>query len=208
MRYIHNVDIQLLCANKKKKMKKILILALMTIGMNSIQAQEVKSIEAEGNLESPNPCGCVELSEVTNEHNPADILTGMGKCIELKDFDKAAKLFAISGVYGTYDKYRVADKSAHQALLMLQQNILMNIDEKDKEPLMTSLNKTLEKGSEELNIVCNTIRKIGMPNYYPKYMIQHGIQAFMDNKGDGLVEEFDDIESWNLALNNYLHCGE
>ena len=180
----------------------------MTIGMNRIQAQEVKSIEAEGNLESPNPCGCVELSEVTNEHNPADILKGMGKCIELKDFDKAAKLFAISGVYGTYDKYRVEDKSAHQALLVLQQNILMNIDEKDKESLITSFNKTLEKGSEELNIICITIRKIGMPNYYPKYMIQHGIQAFMDNKDDGLVEGFDDIESWNLALSNYLHCGE
>jgi len=189
-------------------MKKILILVLMTLGMNNIQAQVIKSIEAEGNLESPNPCGCVELSEVTNEHNPADILSGMGKCIELKDFDKAAELFAISGVYGTYDKYRVKDMSAHQALLVLQQSILMNIEEKDKESLISSLNKTLEKDSKELNIVCQTIRKIGAPNYYPKYMIQHGIQAFMDNKGDGLVEEFDSEKSWNLALNNYLHCGE
>ncbi len=189
-------------------MKKILILALMTLGMNNIQAQEIISIEAEGNLESPNPCGCVELSEITNEYNPADILTGMGKCIELKDFDKAAKLFAISGVYGTYDTYRVKDKSAHQALLVLQQNILMNIKEKDKKSLINSLNKTLEKDSKELNNVCQTIRKIGKPNYYPKYMIQHGIQAFMDNQGDGLVEEFNSEESWNLALTNYLHCGE
>lgn len=180
----------------------------MFLGVNNIQAQEIKSIEAEGNLESPKPFGCVELSEVTNEHNPADILNGIGKCIELKDFDKAAKLFAISGVYGTYDTYRVKDKSAHQALLVLQQGILLNIEEKDKEPLISSLNKTLEKDSEELNSVCHTIRKIGEPNYYPKYMIQHGIQAFMDNKGDGLVEEFNSEESWNLALTNYLHCGK
>jgi hypothetical protein len=189
-------------------MKKILIIALISFGVNSIQAQEINSIEAEGNLESPNPCGCVELSEVTNEHNPADILNGMGKCIELKDFDKAAKLFAISGVYGTYDTYRVKDKSAHQGLLVLQQNILMNIEEKDKESLISNLNKTLEKDSKELTEVCEAIRQIGMPNYFPKYMIQHGIQAFMDNEGNGLVEEFDSEESWKLALTNYLHCGE
>lgn len=189
-------------------MKKILILAFMALGMNNVQAQEIKSITSEGNLESPNPCGCVALSEVTNEQNPADILTGMEKCIKLKDFDKAAKLFVISGVYGTYDTYRVKDNSAHQALLVLQQNILMNIEEKDKESLINSLNKTLEKDSEELNSVCQTIRKIGVPNYYPKYMIQHGIQAFMDNKGDGLIEEFNSKESWNLALTNYLLCGE
>jgi len=189
-------------------MKILLIVTLIAFGTNNIQAQEIKSIEAKGNLESPNPCGCIELSEVTNEHNPADILTGMGKCIELKDFNKAAKLFAISGVYGTYDTYRVKDISAHQALLVLQQNILINIEEKEGESLMSSLNKTLKKGSKELTEVCQSIQQIGKPNYFPKYMIQHGIQAFMDNEGNGLVEEFDSEESWDLVLTNYLHCGE
>lgn len=193
---------------KGRKMKKILIIALMALGMNTIQAQEIKTIEAEGNLESPNPCGCVELSEVTNKNNPADILTGMGKCIELKDFTKAAKLFAISGVYGTYDISRVKDKSAHQALFVLQQNILMNISKEDKDSLIISIKKTLEKDSKELNNICQTIRKIGKPDYYPKYMVSHGLQAFLDNKGDGLVEDFKSEESWNLALTNYLHCGE
>ncbi len=189
-------------------MKKFLIIVAVIFGMNNINAQEIQTIEAEGNLESPNPCDCVELSEVTNEHNPADILTGMGKCIELKDFEKAAKLFAISGVYGTYDTYRVKDKSAHQALLVLQQNIFMNVDEDDKNSLLNSLKKTLEKGSDELNDVCQAIKEIGVPAYHPRYMIQHGIKAFMDNKGDGLVEEFDEEESLELALTNYLHCGE
>ena len=189
-------------------MKKFLIIITVVFGMNNINAQEIQTIEAEGNLESPNPCDCVELSEITNEHNPADILTGMGKCIEIDDFEKAAKLFAISGVYGTYDTYRVKDKSAHQALLVLQQNIFMNVDEDDKNSLLNNLKKTLEKGSDELNEVCQTIREIGAPAYHPRYMIQHGIQAFMDNEGDGLVEEFNEEESLELALTNYLHCGE
>lgn len=187
-------------------MKKILILTFIIFAANNIQSQDINSIKAEGNLESPNPCGCIELSEVTNAHNPADILTGMGKCIELKDFDKAAKLFVISGVYGTYDTYRVKDKSAHQGLLILQQNILMDIEQKDQESLFSSLSKTLKKESQELAAVCQTIRQIGIPNYFPKYMIQHGIQAFEDNEGNGLVEDFESEESWELALTNYLHC--
>jgi hypothetical protein len=198
-----------MCKSKNKSVKKILIVGLLLIcGINNIHAQKNISIEAEGNLESPNPCGCVELSEVTNEHNPADILNGMGKCIELKDFEKAAKLFAIAGVYGKYDTYRVKDRSAHQALLVLQQNILLNLNEKDKKKMISNLNKLLEKGSEELNSVCQDIQKVGIPKYFPRYMIQHGIQAFTKKEGNGIVEDFNSKESWTLALKNYLHCGE
>jgi len=189
-------------------MKNLFIITLLALGINGINAQEVISIEAKGNLESPKPCGCIELSEVTNENNPADILTGMGKCIELKQFEKAARLFAIAGVYGKYDSYRVKDKSAHQALLMLQQNILLNIDESDKTNLINSIKKELKSGSKELNDICQAIQKVGTPKYYPTYMIQHGIQAFSEQEGNGLIEEFNSSESWNLALKSYLHCGE
>ena len=190
-------------------MKKILKVGLQFIrGINNIHAQKNISIEAEGNLESPNPCGCVELAEVTNQHNPADILNGMKKCIELKDFEKAAKLFAIAGVYGKYDTYRVKDRSAHQAFLVLQQSILLNLNEKDKEKIILNFNKLLEKGSEELNNLCQDIQKVGIPKYFPRYMIQHGMQAFTNKEGNGLVEKFNSKEAWTLALKSYLHCGE
>ncbi len=132
----------------------------------------------------------------------------MGECIKKKDFEKAAKLFAISGVYGKFDMYRVKDRSAHQALLVLQQNVLMNQNEKTKNKFSEALDKTLKKGSKQLYEVCQAIRDIGAPTYHPKYMIQHGIQAFLDKEGNGLKEDFDAEESWNLALNNYLHCNE
>lgn len=189
-------------------MKKILVVIILTFGINNIQAQKTISLEAEGNLESPNPCNCVEISEITNEQNPADILHGMGECIEQKDFAKAAKLFAIAGVYGKYDSYRVKDRSAHQALMVLQQSILLDISEEDKNNLVTELKQTLEEGSTELKNVCQEIRKVGKPKYYPKYMIQHGIQAFTESNENGLVEDFNSEESWELALESYLHCAE
>ena len=189
-------------------MKRILSIIIIALVINNIQAQKTVSIQAKGSLESPNPCDCVEISEITNKHNPADILNGMERCIKKKEFDKAAKLFAIAGVYGKYDSYRVKDKSAHQALLVLQQKVLLNVNEDEKNNVIASLKKVLKKGSEELNQVCQEIRKVGAPKYHPKYMIQHGIQAFIKKDGNGLTENFKSGESWKLALKSYLHCDE
>ena len=189
-------------------MKNHLIVIVLLLGINLINAQKVVSIEAKGNLESPRPCECIEISEVTNENNPADILHGMGKCIALKQFEKAVRLFAIAGVYGKYDTYRVKDKSAHQALLVLQQTIFMDMNESDKNNFISLLKKDLQSGSKELNDICQAIQLVGIPKYYPTYMIQHGMGAFTESGGNGLVEGFNSLDSWNLALKNYLHCGE
>lgn len=178
------------------------------LALISTSAQNVITMNAEGNLESPRPLECVDLSEVTNMHNPADILTGMRKCISDKNYKKAVKLFSIAGVFGRYDSFRVKDKTAHQALMVLQENIFSDIEESERDALINLLNSELQKGSSSLNQLCENIKKIGVPKYFPRYMIQHGIQAFMaENDDDGLVENFDSQKSWNLALKEYLHCG-
>jgi 5-carboxymethyl-2-hydroxymuconate isomerase len=189
-------------------MKNLFVITLLMLGINQIKAQNVISIEADGNLESPNPLACVDLSAVTNGNNPADILNGMKKCIEIKEYEKAAKLFAIAGVYAKYDTFRVKDKTAHQGYLVMQMNIFDSIDESQKNSLMESLKKELKAGSSKLNETCQAIQKVGVPKYYPKYMIQHGIQAFVEKDGNGLIEKFDSVASWKQALNEYLHCGE
>lgn len=193
-------------------MKATLTTVLLFIGFAYANAQ-VKTYEAEGNLESPKPLDCVCISEVSNTNNPADILTGMAKCIEAGEYKKAADLFAIAGVYGKFDTYRVKDKSAHQALLVLQQNAIVNFDDAQKESLMKALQSELERGSDNLTEICTAIRKIGIPAYYPKYMIQHGLNAFIKTEGaekedEGLVTDFNATESWEAALNAYLHCNE
>jgi len=189
-----------------KIMKNLFIVTLLAFATNLAYAQKNITLEADGNLESPKPLLCVDLSEVTNEHNPADILHGMRKCIELKDYKNAASLFAIAGVYGRYDTYRVKDKSAHQALLVLQQNVTLDLNEEDKKYLMEHIKELMEPSS--LNAICQAIRKIGPPNYHPRYMIQHSITAFLENEDNGLNEIFDSEESWKLTLKNYLRCGE
>lgn len=187
-------------------MKNIFTVLFLAFFAHSVYGQEIISIEKEGNLGALNPCGCIELSEVTNQNNPADILIGMRECIELKEFEKAVKLFAIAGVYGKYDSYRVKDKTAHQAISVLQQSILQNVDENDKKILVESLQRNLKEGSEELDHICLTIRQVGAPEYDPKYMPQHGIQAFINEGENGVVKKINSKKNLDSALKEYLHC--
>ncbi|WP_028872019.1 hypothetical protein [Psychroserpens burtonensis] len=90
----------------------------------------------------------------------------------------------------------------------MQQNTLLNIDESARNSLIENLKKELELGSDNLNKICQAIQKVGVPKYYPKYMVQHGIKAFLEKEDNGLNEKFDKGEFWRLALKDYLHCGE
>lgn len=167
------------------------------------------SIEVEANLESPKPLtSCVCLDSITNDHNPADIFTGLLKCIELKKYNRAAQYFALAGVYGRFDSYRVKDNTAHQAVQVIQLEAFSTLTEKQKGALLNALNEELERGSENLKNNCGSLSNIGMPSYYPTYMIQHGISAFTDEKGNALVEDFNSNKAWEDALNGYLHCNE
>ena len=75
--------------------------------------------------------------------------------------------------------------------------------------MISNLKRILERNSEELNTICQSIQEVGIPKYHPKYMIQHGIQAFLENEeNDGLIKNFNSEESWNKALKSYLHCGK
>lgn len=183
-------------------MKKYLIYSLLFFWSYSINAQEVNQIGTEY------PLDCIELSEVKNSNNPADILIGTAKCIEQKQFDKAARLFMIAGAYGNYDISRVEDITAHNALSLLEQNLMSTLVEETKENLFSSLKKELKIDSFELNNNCQIIKEIGIPQYNPKYMIQYGVQVFSENEGNGLVENFNSDESWNTVLKSYLKCGE
>lgn len=190
-------------------MKKFVSLFVLIISFCGY-AQEQKNYETVGNLESENPCGCVELSEVTNKHTPMDILMGMKACLDKEDYNKAAKLFAIAGVFGRFDTYRVSDKSAHQAIQVRNQSLLMNLEERAQKELISNFELEFNQGTENLVKNCTIIQKIGMPDYYPKYMIQHGMKAFINTgtDDDGLVADFDSEASWQKALESYLHCGE
>ena len=167
---------------------------------------QVTNYETEGNLEVTHDIGCVDSGGLKNVYSPADLYKGLAKCINDGTSERGVLLFALAGVYGTYDTLRVADPTAHQATTVLRMTYLDSIDESQKLPFINKL-KGILATPDGLKNICSEVRKIGAPTYFPRYMIQHGMKAVLDDiPKDGLITGFDSESAWEKSLDSYLHC--
>lgn len=160
-------------------------------GPNSID------IQSTGNLKTTQDLGCLEEAAFRNQYTPADLIHGSAVCANQKEYDKANKMMFVASAYGFYDQARVADKSAHQALTVIKMNVADNLTPEQLRELEKSMTKLKADPT-----VCDLLKKLGPPDYHPSYMIQHGMQAFVQQKPgyDGLVKPFDSASAWNAVL--------
>lgn len=172
-------------------------------GVVASQQGQITNYESKDNLKSFHHLDCIDATAVKSEYTPADIYPAAKTCVDQEDFARAARLFAIAGVYGRFDTLRVADVSAHQAIAVLQLNFFGQLDGAAKEKLQTTVRAIA--GSDQLAQTCALVRKLGPPTYYPTYMTQHGMSAFT-GQGGGLKKEFNASEAWASSLADYLHC--
>lgn len=164
------------------------------------------NIEAPGNLESKNDIGCVGAPKLNNTYTPADLYRGLTKCIEAANYRDGVLMFALAGAYGRFDTFRVTDGTAHQAVMALQMKYIGAQPEDKQAAFKQNLVKTLGN-PEGMAATCKQIAQIGAPNYYPSYMIQHGMGAFTKSGADStLAAGFDAREAWKKARDTYLHC--
>ena len=166
----------------------------------------IQNYEAPGNLESKNDLGCIGADKVENIYTPTDLYTAVSKCANSGMYKQGAFLFAVAGVYGRFDTLRVADKSAHQAVAVIRMQTLSTLDKGKQTAFQESLKANLGNPNG-LAAACKEILRIGPPNYFPRYMIQHGMGAFLkSDEGDGLVKDFNAKAAWKQSLDTYLHC--
>ncbi|MDG6882426.1 Uncharacterised protein [Phocoenobacter uteri] len=179
-------------------------LAILLIGLSTlISKAEIVNYEMEGNLEASSPIGCISIDELKNTHTPADIFTGVQECVLKEDYAKAVDLYFVARTYGYFDTKRVTDKSSHQAVRVLLINTFSNIDGIKREKMSQNLKASFKENS----LLCNKLEKIGKPNYYPRYMIQHGLNAFLGNADKSpLASPFDADKEWKASLQEYLKC--
>lgn len=182
-----------------------LVLVVLALLAGPSKAQ-VTNHEAPGNLQAKAPLGCVTLSEVTNEETPADIYPGVAACVKSGAYQKAALLFAVAGTFGYFDQLRVSDSSARQAVMAIEMNDFADFTMDQKQSLMKALSATLDSNSPSLKSVCSTIENLGPPKYFPTYMVQHGMSAFLGGTGSGAQENFDTAQGWHKSLSGFLHC--
>ena len=171
-----------------------------------VARSQVTNLEAPGNLESTQSIDCGDVSTLKNTYTPPDLYGGMVKCIKAGNYAAAVEFFALAGTYSYFDGLRVVDDTAHQAHSVLLQESLESVGVTAKTAFMQALQNTLGN-HDKLPAVCRDIIHIGAPQYYPRYMVQHGMNAILDtNAGDGLVKDFDASAAWKKALGAYLHC--
>lgn len=170
--------------------------------VDGLEGVNVISVSADGNLQSFEPINdCVDIEGVSTINTPADILPSSRRCIDIGEFEKAFRLYLLSRFYAFYDMKRVKDGSAHQAILMLEENTYSTISRKQQESFSTEAGKYQSDNSETLISACEAIEKLGAPEYHPTYMIQHGMGAFFASEDDdGIVEKFDSGKTWIEVL--------
>ena len=201
---------------RTSKLVSVAIAGLCGFAASGVRAQQIINYETEGNLESTYDIGCADSESLTNKYTPADLYRGMVKCFEKDDYGRGVILYALAGVYGRFDTFRVADATAHQATRVLQQDLFGPIEQSKKAKFGEQLQAALGS-SEQLKRVCEQVRKIGAPAYFPRYMLQHGMGTVLgdsperkevmgDHPKDGIVEGFDAESAWERSLDEYLHC--
>ncbi len=144
------------------------------------QNGKITNYRAEGSLASTQTVSCIPLAQAKNTFTPPDLYKGVMECLSKDNYEYSAKLFALAGIYARFDAERIADKSAGQAKTVLIMNTFSNITEEKKKKFTESFN-LITKTPELLRKLCDEVKQVGIPNYYPSYMILHGMKAFTGN---------------------------
>ena len=115
---------------------------------------------------------CIDVSEVKTSYSPPILFTASIACADKDEPMKAAQLFLFARIYGSYDISRVADRTSHQIIGIMVQNSFKTMG-RNADSVQNEINSKLIKEPEIFKRFCNVVKKIGKPNYYPRYMINH-----------------------------------
>lgn len=166
----------------------------------------VTNLRTQGALASTHTLGCIPLAQARNIDTPPDLYQGVRKCMDQGAYPRAAALFAVAGIYAAFDTERVTDKSATAARTALLIQVFAHEPAAQKMKFRTAFHE-LVNSREKLNALCGKVRKIGMPAYYPDYMVLYGMRAFEGDPHKGaLIGGFDAARAWSKLLASYLHC--
>jgi hypothetical protein len=183
-------------------------LAVFTAGLvwaGAVSGQ-VTSIEMDGNLGVTHETGCIPVARIAPEYSPADLMAGARECVGKGKFELAMRMQVIALMRGAYDTVRVTDKTAHQAVqaLMLQMHSAM--DERERQEMARVFVPFQDRQSSLFRELCKSAAGMAPPDYYPSYMIQHGMDAVTGRTDAPLKEDFDPQHEWDEVVYGYVNC--
>jgi hypothetical protein len=131
------------------------------------QDKRMVNFKTQGSRMSVRPVACVNLSQVSPLHSPAELLPGVRDCIYIEDYTRAAQLYGLAGLYGRIDVLRVEDPTAHEVISVL---IKRNLDRFPQEQLdhVQGAIERLSNDSRAMKEVCEEIRAIRAAGLLPR----------------------------------------
>jgi hypothetical protein len=172
----------------------------MPLGASDAQ---VASYQTRGDLKPAHNLACIAIDQVSNVYTPADLMVAQSKCMQAGRFGDAMVLRLVAGTYSRFDALRVTDATAHDAYAALKADYPP--DAKAFPHMKDMSAKYQAASSPEMAKFCLNIRRLGPPNYYPAYMIDHGMGAVLGT-GGGLVKGFEAPKAWKAVLTQYMRC--
>lgn len=148
--------------------------------------------------------GCIEIDKLNSSVTPVELTMRVMQCIRDDKYRDGIEMYMLFDVYGKFDIKRVVDRSAHQAIPALKMYISNEVTEAKREKWLKAIDTAME--DKNIDKLCTKIKRIGMPAYYPDYMIAHGIQGFVGGSEQGVYSDFSAKETWKGILEGYLHC--
>ena len=104
------------------------------------------------------------------------------------------------------DAARVADKTAQAAMSVLNLRIFHAMDDATRDAFQE---QAIRMGDAEDTLYprsCEIATRLGPPDYYPKYMIAHGMAAFAADAGDGMKADVDEEALWVDVMERINGC--
>jgi ankyrin repeat protein len=154
---------------------------------------------------------CVQLDSIDNSHTPIELYSSLNDCMQNNRDADAVSLFILAGMDSSFDSVRVADKTAGQARAILIMALFEGMAA-DVHARFETATKSLMDHPSRHAILCEQVKKVGPPQYFPAYMVNHGLgvmQSALANQASPtpLEPKFDAAATWRDLITNYLNCG-
>lgn len=167
------------------------------------------NITVQGALAPTQDLGCIGLDQVKAQDTSADLFNAIFECIEAGRFDAAAALFLVATTYAAFDSRRVADSSARDGGSVQARELSAKQTQAQRASLGVALEAVLRPDAVATG--CAALVKIGAPDYFPRYLVLHGIGAVVNPNIDektALVANFDRDAAWIELLRTFVKCPE
>jgi ankyrin repeat protein len=154
---------------------------------------------------------CVQLESIDNNHSPIELYSSLNDCVQKNRDADAVDLFILAGMDSSFDSVRVADKTAGQARVILIMALFGGMAADVHARFETAMKAVMDDPTRHA-LLCGQVKKVGPPQYFPAYMVNHGLgvmQSALANQAPPtpLDSKFDAAATWRDLITNYLNCG-